>query len=223
VKGISEGETTFTLQRDGGTAADTMTVVIGVSSGLPVSVTSPFPPWIPLWQLTSSSSDETVFSFDTTYSFKRIGDSTQCLDELQYLITNRYVGSETVPALNIPLRCDKFEMKVTVAETITSTDHSQTKVLFSGLSTDFTIETWLAKGIGFVKGSMNGNSRPLVASMGGSQDASGVLNGYYISPRIMYAAIPNSGTSIGQFFQVDNVPLSASTVYNEFILVQKNF
>ena len=35
VKGISAGETTFTLQREGATAADTMTVVIGVSGNLP--------------------------------------------------------------------------------------------------------------------------------------------------------------------------------------------
>lgn len=67
IKGVSAGETAFTLQRTGGTAADTMTVLIGVSSNLPSSLTSPLPPWIPLWQLTTSSSDQTIFSLDTTY------------------------------------------------------------------------------------------------------------------------------------------------------------
>ena len=49
-------------------------------------------------------------------------------------------------------------MNITVTETVTYTDKVQTRVLFSGLSTYYTIDTWLAKGIGFVKGSVNGNS-----------------------------------------------------------------
>lgn len=223
IKGVSAGQTTLTLQKIDGTAADTMTVLIGVSSNLPSSVASPFPPWIPLWQLTHSSSDETVFSLDTTYSFKCISDSAECRDELHYLFTNRYLGDEIVPALGMPLQCDRFEMKITATETVTYTDKIQTRVLFSGLSTHFTIDTWLAKGIGFVKGRVNGNTRSLVAAMGGAQDSSGVLNGYYISPRVAYASIPTSRTSYRQFFQVDDMPLSASAVCTEFILARKNF
>ena len=223
IEGISAGETVFTLQRTGGTAADTMAVLIGVSSDLPSSVTSPFPPWIPLWQWMSSSSDETVFSLDTTNSFKCISDNTECKDELHYLFTNRYVGDEIIPVLNMPIHCDRFAMKIIVTETITYTDTIQTLVLFSGLSTDFTIETWLAKGIGFVKGRASGNSRSLAVSMGGSKDSRGVLTGYYISPRVAYASIPTSLTSYGQYFRVDDLPLNASPAYNEFILVGKNF
>jgi len=223
IKGVSTGETAFTMQRIGGTAADTMTVVVGVSSDLPSSVTSPFLPWIPLWQWTNSSSDLTVLSLDTTYSFRRITDHSECKDDLHYLATNHYAGSEVLPVLNTQLHCDKFEMKITVTETITYTDTSQTRVLFSGLSTNYTVETWLAKGIGFVRGSINGNSRSPVASMGGSQDSSGVLTGYYISPRVAYASIPTSITSYRQFFQVDTALLSSSPVYNNFILVRKNF
>ena len=78
-----------------------MTVLIGVTSDLPSSVASPFPPWIPLWQLTHSSSDETVFTQDTRYSFKCISDSAECRDDLHYLLTNRYVGDEIVPALDM--------------------------------------------------------------------------------------------------------------------------
>jgi len=223
IKGISAGETVITLQKIGGTSADTMAVLIGVSSNVRSSVTSPLPSWIPLWQLTTSTTDKTVFSLDTTNSFRCISDSTECRDELHYLLTNRYVGEETVPALATSLHCDRFEMKVTVTETVTTADKLQTKVLFSGLSTFYTVDTWLAKGIGFVKGSVNGNSRSLFASMGGSQDPAGVLNGYYISPRVTYALMPASGTSYSQFFHVDDTPLSASTVYNKFILTRKNF
>ncbi len=223
IKGVSAGETAFTLQRTGGTAADTMTVLIGVSSNLPSSLTSPLPPWIPLWQLTTSSSDQTIFSLDTTYSFKCITNHAECRDELRYLFTNRFVGSEVLSALSMPLNCDRYEMRITVTETVTYTDTIKTSVLFSGLSTYYTIDAWLAKGVGFVKGSVNGNSLSPAASMGGSLDSNGVLHGYYISPRVVYAAIPTSPASYGQFFHVDDAPLSASTVYNEFILVRKNF
>lgn len=223
IKGVSAGETAFTLQRVDGTAADTMIVLIGVRSNVPSSVTSPFPPWAPLWQFTNSTSNETVFSLDTTYSFKCISDTAECRDELHYLFTNRYVGDEVLPALNMTLHCDRFEMKITITETITYTDTIRTRVLFSGLSTYYTIDTWLAKGIGFVKGRVNGSSLSPVASMGGFQDSSGVLKGYYISPRVTYASIPTSLTSYRQFFQVDDLPLSGSSVYNEFILVRKNF
>jgi len=223
IKGVSTGQTTLTLQKINGTAADTMTVLIGVTSDLPSSVASPFPQWIPLWQLTHSSSDETVFAQDTSYSFKCINDSAECRDDLHYLLTNRYVGDEIVPALDMQLQCERFEMNITITETVTYTNKVQTRVLFSGLSTYYTIDTWLAKGIGFVKGSVNGNSLSPVASMGGVKDSSGVLKGYYISPRVTYASIPNLQASYSQFFRVDGTPLSISTVYNKFILVRKNF
>ena len=87
----------------------------------------------------------------------------------------------------MPLNCDRYEMRITVTETVTYTDTIKTSVLFSGLSTYYTIDAWLAKGVGFVKGSVNGNSLSPAASMGGSLDSNGVLHGYYISPRVVYS------------------------------------
>ena len=223
VKGISSGETEFTLQKAGGTTADTMTVFIGVRDEIPSSVALPFPPWIPLWEMLNSSADKTIFSMDTTHAFKCIADGAECRDELHYLITNRYVGEEALPVLSKPTQCERFEMKVMVTETITYTDTIGTQILFSGYSTYYTIDMWLAKGIGFVRGSVNGSSRSVAASMWGSQDSSGVLQGFYISPRVAYASLPTSRSSFRQYFRVDDVPLEPSPVYNEFILVGKNF
>jgi hypothetical protein len=222
VSGVSAGETMFTLKRDGGTASDTMAVLIGVSSNLSMSFTLPFPVWIPVWQLTNSSSGEPIFSLDTAYSFRRMSDSAECRDELQYLMTNRFIGSAAVPALNMTLNCDRFEMTITVNETITLTDKIRAHVLFSGLSTSYTIDMWLAKGIGFVKGIVNGNSRSLFLSMGGSRDSSGVLNGYYISPRVVYVSM-RSANAHEQYFHVDDTPLGTSAGETEFILKKKNF
>ena len=67
----------------------------------------------------------------------------------------------------MPLNCDRYEMRITVTETVTYTDTIKTSVLFSGLSTYYTINAWLAKGVGFVKGSVNGNSLSPAASIGG--------------------------------------------------------
>ncbi len=223
ITGVSTGATMLTLKKTNGAAADTMTVLIDVNNSAASSLATTFPPWIPLWQLTSSSTDETVFTVDTTYRFKCIGDSAECSDELCYRITNRFIGGETVPALNTNLQCDAFEMRVTLVETVTYTDKTQSQVLFAGPSSFFTIDTWLSKGIGFVKGTVNGNSLPPIAVMGGFQDSSGVLNGYYISPRVTYASINLAAVAQKEYFHVDDTPLAASPIYKEFKLVQKSF
>ena len=87
----------------------------------------------------------------------------------------------------------------------------------------FVVDTWLLKGVGFVKISVTGNARPPVADMEGDKDENGVLNGYYISPRITYAALSSSGTMQMQIFHVDNTPLDINAVHNGFILMQTNF
>lgn len=223
ITGVSTGATMLTLKKTNGAAADTMTVLIDVNNSAASSLASTFPPWIPLWQLTTSSTDETVFTVDTTYKFKCIRDSAECSDELCYRITNRYMGDEIVPALNTNLQCDAFEMKVTLVETVTYMDKTQSQVLFAGPSSFFTIDTWLAKGIGFVKGRVNGNSLPPIAVMGGVPDSSGVLNGYYISPRVTYASINLAAVAQKEYFHVDDTPLAPSPIYKEFKLVQKSF
>ena len=223
ITGVSVGQTTLTLHEAGGSESDTMAVLIATVSNLPSSVASPYPPWIPIWQLTNSSSEQTIFSEDTTYIFKCITDSAECRDELHYLSTNLFVGSESVPALNTTIACDRFQMKMTISETVTLTDKSQSRILFSGLSTQYTIDTWLAKGIGFVRATVNGNSRSPLVIMGGLQDANGVLDGYYLSPRVTYAATPQSLNYSSELFHVDDTPLAASPVYNGFVLFQKNF
>ncbi len=128
-------------------------------------------------------SDQTIFSLNTQwYSFKCITNHAECRDELRYLFTNRFVGSEVLSALSMPLNCDRYECRITVTETVNAPQLKPAPLL--GLSTYYTIDAWLAKGVGFVKGSVNGNSLSPAASMGGSLDSNGVLHGYYISPRV---------------------------------------
>ncbi len=221
--GVLEGQTAFTLKAAGGGAGDTMTVVVASRSEIPSTVTSPFLPWVPLWQLTDSSSTQTSYTRDTTYSFRCIADSAECADELSYKLTSNYLGQETMQVQNVPVLCDRFRTNLTVIETITYTDTVQTRVLFSGLSTVFGMEVWLARGVGFVKGIAGGNSLPPVAAMGGDVDSTGVLNGYYISPRIAYASVPLSGGSYRQYFYVNDSALAPMGTINEFVLQKKNF
>ncbi len=223
ITGIREGQTAFTLQDAGGGAGDTMTVLIGVSTDPPSTVTSPFLPWMPLWQLADSSSAGTMYSTDTTFAFKRTGDGAECTDELYYLLTNRFVGGEPVQFQGSALRCDRFRMKITLMETITCTDSTGSNVLFSGTSTDFTVDMWLAKGVGFVKGIVVGSSLPPVAAMGGETDSSGALDGFYISPRVGYASIPLSGETRREYFFVNAAPLDTTATLSEFNLMSKNF
>ncbi|HQT92322.1 MAG TPA: hypothetical protein PL001_09890, partial [Candidatus Kryptobacter bacterium] len=223
LRGVLEGQTAFTLKAAGGGAGDTMTVVVGTRKDVPSAVTSPFLPWIPLWQLTDSSSAATMYTRDTTYSFKCIADSAECTDELSYTLTSSYLGQETMEVQNVPVLCDRFRTNMIVIETITYTDTIQTRVLFSGLSTVFGMEVWLARGVGFVKGIAGGNSLPPVAAMGGDMDTTGVLKGYYISPRIAYASVPLSGGSYRQYFYVNDSALAPMGTLNEFVLQKKNF
>ena len=222
ITGVSEGFTTFCLRRAGGGAADTMTVLVESTNNL--SSTIPFlRPWIPLWQLTNSASDQIVFSWDTSYSFRRLSDSSFCRDDLQYLVTNRRVGEDHVSTMNTSLTCDKFEMKINVTETITYTDRLETRVLYQGPSTSFVIEMWLARGIGFVKGTIDGTSRFPGVTMAGNKDSNGVLRGYYVSPRVSYAGMVGASASYGDYFHVDDTPLGPSTTSESFILKAKNF
>lgn len=223
IKGVLEGESVFTLKATGGSAGDTMTVVVASREEVPSTVTSPFLPWVPLWQLTDSTSTRTTYTRDTTYSFRRLSDNAECSDELSYTLTNSYLGRETMTVQNVPVLCDRFRTNITVVETITFTDTVQTRVLFSGLSSAFGIEMWLARGVGFVKGIAGGNSLPPVAAMGGDMDTTGVLKGYYISPRIAYAAVPVSGGSYREYFHVNDSALAVMGTLNEFVLQKKNF
>jgi hypothetical protein len=223
ILGLSVGQTTLALERAGSTAADTMTVLIEAVNSLPPSVSWPFPSWLPLWQLTQSSSDEAMFLRDTSYSFKCIADSAECTDELSYLVTNRYVGTEGVSALNTTLPCDRFRMRITVTETISYGNSIQKRVIFSGPSTDVTIDTWLAKGVGFVKALANGDSRSPIVYESGERDSSGILNGYYFSPRVAYAVIMLTPTIHRQYFFVDDTPLGVSARSFGIFLEQKNF
>jgi hypothetical protein len=223
LRGVIEGQTALTLKAAGGGEGDTMTVVVAARTDVPSSVTSPFLPWIPLWQLTDSSSARSTYTRDTTYSFKCVADNAECSDQLSYTLTNSYLGQESVEVQNVPVLCDRFRTNITVIETITYTDTIQTRVLFSGLSTAFGIEMWLSRGVGFVKGIAGGNSLPPVAAMGGDVDTAGALNGYYISPRVVYAAVPVSGGSYRQFFYVNDSALAIMGTLNEFALQKKNF
>jgi hypothetical protein len=222
ITGVSEGHTTFCLQRIGSTTGDTMTVLVETTNN-PSSLIPFLRPWIPLWQLTNSSTDQIVFSWDTTYSFRRLSDSALCRDELLYLVTNRHVGEDRVAALNTSLRCEKFEMKITVTEIVTYADKLQARILYEGPSAYFVIDMWIANGIGFIKGTIEGNSRFPGVTLVGNKDSNGVLQGFYISPRVSYSAIAGAPTSYQEYFHVDNTPLGANSTSESFILTKKSF
>jgi len=223
ITGVTPGQTMLTLMKSGGTPADTMALLVGTSNSMSASLSTLLPPWIPLYMLTRQSSGETLFSRDTTFTFRRMSDSATCTDRMSYMLTNRYVGDEVIPVLNSPRWCERIETKLVMEETITIADSASPRVLFSGPSMHFVVDTWLLKGVGFVKISVTGNARPPVADMEGDKDENGVLNGYYISPRITYAALSSSGTMQMQIFHVDNTPLDINAVHNGFILMQTNF
>jgi hypothetical protein len=222
ITGVSEGLTTFCLHQVGGEAADTMTVLVESTRNPSPSI--PFlRPWFPLWQLTNSPSDQIVFSWDTTYSFRRLSDSSLCRDDFHYLVTNRRVGEDLISAMNTSLMCDKFEMQLINTETVSYTDRFESRVMFQGPSTSFVVEMWLAKGIGFVKGTIDGASRFPGVTMAGNKDSNGVLQGFYLSPRVRYAGAVDVSTSPGDYFQVDDTPLGPNTTTQSFILNKKSF
>ncbi len=222
ITGHAIGQTLFTLGRVGGATADTMSVFVDVVETLPSPFVFPSP-WIPIWQLTASTSGETIFSRDTVYSFRRVSDSVLCTDRLSYLLTNRYVGRDTVAALNTHLACDHFVSNWTVMETISDDDGTFTRILFSGLTSQYTADLWLARGLGFVKGVTRGTTKIPVATMAGRKDSSGRLYGLYISPRVRYAYAEVSPGTSAQYFNVDLSPLNPDGDQGSFILSEKNF
>jgi hypothetical protein len=222
ITGVSKGQTTFCLQRIDGATADTMTVLVETMNN-PSPLVPFLPPWIPLWQLTNSSANQIVFSWDTTYSFRLLSDSSLCRDELSYLVTNRRVGEGPVPALGTSVPCEKFEMKIIVTETVTHTDKVQTQILYEGPSSYFVVDVWIAKGIGFIKGTVDGDTRFPGVTMGGKRDSNDVLQGFYISPRVSYAGIAGVSAPYDEYFHVDDTPLGANSTSESFILTKKNF
>ena len=222
ITGTAVGNTTFVVQQDNGTEQDTMTILVEVATNTR-TIGPPYSSWLPIWQLTNSTDGEVMYSWDTTYAFKIFDDSSFVSDNISYRITNRYIGDDDVAALNTTIHCQKFDMKVMVIETVIHKDNFASQVVFAGPSTDYTITTWLAKGIGFVKGITNGNSRPLSVVTGGAKDSEGILHGYYISPRVRYLVIESSQSSYAQYFTVDTVPLSSKVNSDFIVLRSKNF
>ena len=231
IQGISVGNTTFVIQKVGGNIGDTMTVLVEVGTSIR-PVAPPFSSWMPIWQLTHSNTDEIMYSWDTTYSFRTLDDSSLCSDRIEYLITNRFMGNEIVTVSNSFMTCEKFEMKVLVMETVTylnnypsfSNENSfPPMVVFNGPSTYYTVTMWLAKEIGFVKGIVNGNTRSLAVMTGGAKDSAGILHGYYFSPRISYLVSEGPSKSSAQYFHIDDTPLAPKLSSDFFVLQSKNF
>ncbi len=216
ISGEAEGRTALTLRAAGG--KDTMTVIVGVTDDPPSSITSPLMPWLPIWQMADSASAATMFSSDTTFVFST--GTADYSDELFYLVTNRHVGKETLQ--DPSLSCERFRMKVTLFENITATDSAGSRTVFSGTSADITVDMWLAKGTGFVKGLAAGSSLPPAAVMGGTTDSTGVLEGYYISPRVAYASLQPPGESRRQYLFINDAPIDSAKA-TQFKLVSKNF
>ncbi len=217
VIGISSGNTSLVLQKVGGLISDTMTVLIEVKMSVrPVS--PPYFSWMPVWQLANSTAEEILYSWDTTYTFKRFNDSVLCSDQLIYLITNRFITEDTVNVSGIFINCDKSEMNITVTENV----QVRNQVVFNGLSTSYNVTTWTAKGTGFVKGYISGNSLPLSVIVGGAEDTLGILHGYYISPRLQYGVYESNALSY-TYFYVNTTPLSPNSSTQVFLLTSENF
>lgn len=230
VTGISIGSTTLALQKIGGTAKDTMTVLIEVGAGRTIGPA--YSPWMPLWQVTKSTTEEIMYSWDTTYSFRTYTDSSICNDRLLYSITSRYLNDESVTlATDIPsvsgaaISCQKYEMNIRVNETVTINEKpfNSPRTIFDGLSTSSTATMWMAKGIGFVKGITSGTSLSPTVVLGGAQDSYGVLHGFYMSPRISYAVYESAVGAYLQYFTVDATILPAGKSTGNYLLKSKNF
>lgn len=221
IRGLAAGFTTLLLKKTNGLPKDTLTVYIEVDATIRMTGPS-LPVWLPVWRLTNSTSEETVFSWDTTYSWRRFSNRALYSDELNYIITNRFVGEDQAVLDQKTIQCEKFESKAAVHETIVCQNSSGTVALFSGASSGFTAEVWLASGIGCVKLIVNGNTLLPAVGIAGARDSSGVLHGYYISPRLRYAIIDESNPS-SEYFSVDTTSLAASPALYVYTLISKNF
>ncbi|HVN49305.1 MAG TPA: hypothetical protein VMU30_10865 [Bacteroidota bacterium] len=217
ITGVAKGTTSLVLQRTDESVADTMTVLIEIKTG-GNAVTPPFSSWIPIWQL-GSSDGETMYSFDTTYTFKCTKDSSVCIDDISYQATCQFLGTESVTALGSIIPAEKFLSIYSINENISVGGSA----VFHGLSANASVTLWLVKGVGFVKASYSGSGLNAGTIVGGTYDASGILHGFFLSPRITYIDYNMISPFHGDTLVVNTTALAAPTITSTAVLTAKNF
>jgi hypothetical protein len=217
IVGVVAGNTYLVLQKTGGTAKDTMVVLIEVENG-GRAIAPPFASWMPVWQV-AGSSEETMYAWDTLYSFRLRRDSTLCTDNINYAATCRLIGIESVTALGSTISTEKFITTISVTEVI----RYRGELIFSGPSTEYTLTLWLRKGVGIVKATFNGNSLVAGVIVNGTYDSAGVLHGIFVSPRVTYGCFETASGDYGDYFTVNYQPLADTTSSSVAMLKTKNF
>lgn len=163
--------------------------------------------------------EETMYSWDTLYSFRVRDDSSLCTDNISYAATCQCIGFETISALDTTMQAEKFITNISVMEKI----YYKGLVVFHGLSTNYAITLWFVKGIGIVKGSFSGSSLGTSVIVEGVYDSAGVLHGFFISPRIVYGSLETTSGTYGDYFNVNTSALTDPTTSNSVVLTAKNF
>jgi hypothetical protein len=217
INGVAAGSTSLVLQKTGGTVQDTMVVLIEVKNG-GRTIAPPFASWMPVWLVTGSTA-ETMYSWDTLYSFRLRKDSSLCTDNISYGATSQYIGLETISALGTTLQTEKFITNISVTERIMY----KGSLVFDGPSTSYVITLWLVKGVGIVKGTFSGNSLASGIVLEGTYDSAGVLHGFFISPRVAYGSVETTSGPYEDYFNVNTSMLTDPASSNVAVMTAKNF
>jgi hypothetical protein len=221
VKGVAAGTTSLTLGKSG--VSDTMIVEFNVAKEV-VAFGPAASPWMPIVQITTSTIEQDMYSWDSTFSFKR-QNGTILREHIRYRITTKFVQNETVSAAGGSITAEKHQLQLTVNETIDSTVASITYPIFDGLSAQFPGTLWMVQGIGFVKGEVSGvsiSSGAGFVSISGYDDPQGVFVGTFSSPRMRYYSYRYQDGTGWEILTV-NTGVPASTGTQSFALASKNF
>lgn len=216
--GNTVGSTSLVLKNQSA-PTDSMTMVVYVVQELQ-AVGPSASPWFPAWVLTNSRSELTLFSWDSTMTFRQVNDST-LTDRLMYIITCKYLAAENITSGNTNYTTAHYQLRGAIYETI----YDQGALEFDGSSVDVNYNLWLSDSTGIVKGEMSGISVTRDFSYGGLEssiqgiiDTSGVFLGTFKSPRVSYYA------DAGGYFSVTINKQPADTISTlTYLLLQKNF
>ncbi len=185
-------------------------------------------PWMPVWQVSSASTEQTLYSWDSTFALRK-RNGTQLRDRISYRLTSRFVGNETVAAAGGSITSEKYSVQITITETIDSLIGSATYPMYNGYSLQMTGNLWIANGVGPVKGDISGLSLPgrrglyghdvfLYSYTGGT----GYEQIFFSSPRLSYDYYEVPGFPGSEYLWINTQPLSAAGSYS-FVLAAKSF
>ena len=216
--GNTLGSTSLVLKNQSA-LTDSMTVVVYVDKELQ-AIGPSASPWFPAWVQTNSRSELTLFSWDSTMTFKQVNDST-LTDRLRYIITCKYLAAENITSGNTNYTTAHYQLRGAIYETI----YNEETLEFDGSSVDVNYGLWLSDSIGIVKGEMSGISvtrdfsyGSLKSSMQGIIDTSGAFLGMFRSPRVSYYA-----SASGSFWVTINKRQADTISTLTYLLLQKSF